>query len=418
MNINLLPADIYTVVSRTILTKHDYSVLPNLYQPLIGPDAMSLYFSLWADLTNNKENETYTHYHLTSIMNTSIKELVEARKLLEGIGLLKTYYNAEDNTYLYLLYAPLDSDDYFNHPVLNVLLYGALGKVEYDKMRDVFTMSKINLNNYEDISSSTTDVFKVIEEPLLKQNVSFKKHRNSDLKIIDMVDLEILKDTLKDNLNQDLIKLLNQLAYVYNLDTLALTNILKQSINTRGGINKLELRKRARSYYQTLHGGELPTVIKRTQPEYLKTPAGEADKRAKMIYVFENTTPYTFLASKSNFNEPTARDLRLLESLLVEQNLKPGVVNVLLDYVLRTNNNKLSRSLVETIAGQWVRLKIETVPQAMQIAEGEYKKYQKRPNKKQTTKVVEPSWFNSEVTKEDISSDTEEELVGILSKYE
>lgn len=417
MNINLLPADGYTVISRTILTKYDYSVLPNLYQPLIGTDAMSLYFSLWSDLNDNQDQISHTHYHLTSKMNTSIKELVEARKLLEGIGLLKTYYDAEHNAYYYLLYAPLDSEAYFNHPVLSVLLYSALGKVEYEKVRDLFTLNKVSLTNMEDISASTTEVFKITTEPLLKQNVSFKKHQSGELKIIDLVDLEILKTTLQDNLNDDLIKLLNQLAYVYNLDTLALTNILKQSISPRGTVSKLELRKRARSYYQNLHGGELPTVIKRTQPEYLKTPIGDTDKRAKMIYVFENTTPYTFLASKSNFTEPTARDLRLLESLLVDQNLKPGVVNVLLDYVLRTNNNKLSRSLVETIAGQWVRLKIETVPKAMEIAEREYKKYQRIPAKKAHQKVIVPSWFNNEPTTEEVNPEAEAELSEILSKY-
>ena len=415
-SINLLPADQYTVISKTILSKHDYAILTNLYQPLIGADAVSLYFSLWTDLETGSDEAIFSHYHLTSKMRTSIKELVDARKLLEGIGLLKTYYLETDNSYTYLLYAPIDADNYFNHPVLNVLLYGALGKIEYEKMKNMFSSKKINLSKHQDISAATNEVFTIIKEPHLKQNVSFKKRNNQDLTVIDMVDLEALKQLLKE-IDDDLIKLLNQLAFVYNLDTIAITNIIKQSLSPKGTVNKLELRKRARVYYQQSNAGELPTLMKRVQPEYLKTPTGEVDKRAKMIYVFENTTPYTFLASKSNYTTPTARDLRLLESLLVEQNLPPGVVNVLLDYVLRTNNNKLSRSLVETIAGQWVRLKVETVPRAMEIAEMEYKKYQRRPQKMKT-KVEEPSWFDQVQTKEEIGLDTHDELANILSKYE
>ena len=48
--------------------------------------------------------------------------------------------------------------------------------------------------------------------------------------------------------------------------------------------------------------------------------------------------------------------------------MNPGVVNVLIDYVLKTNDNKLERGLVETIAGHWSRKKIETVEEAMEIA--------------------------------------------------
>ena len=63
--------------------------------------------------------------------------------------------------------------------------------------------------------------------------------------------------------------------------------------------------------------------------------------------------------------------------LIIGYGLKPGVVNVLIDYILKTNNNKLTRNLAETIAGQWQRLKIETVDEAMRVAEKEHKKYKK-----------------------------------------
>ena len=65
---------------------------------------------------------------------------------------------------------------------------------------------------------------------------------------------------------------------------------------------------------------------------------------------------------------------KLLEDLIVDFKLKPGVVNVLVDYVLKTNENKLNRSLVETIAGQWSRNKIETVEEAMEFSLEEYDK--------------------------------------------
>ena len=69
--------------------------------------------------------------------------------------------------------------------------------------------------------------------------------------------------------------------------------------------------------------------------------------------------------------------LKLAEDLVCVYKLQPGVVNVLIDYILKTNNNKLTRGLAETIAGQWQRQKIETVDEAMRLAEKEHKKYKK-----------------------------------------
>jgi replication initiation and membrane attachment protein len=56
---------------------------------------------------------------------------------------------------------------------------------------------------------------------------------------------------------------------------------------------------------------------------------------------------------------------------MVDLNLKPAVVNVLLDYVMKINNKKLTKNFVETIAGQWKRLNIETAEDAMNQAEKE-----------------------------------------------
>ena len=125
----------------------------------------------------------------------------------------------------------------------------------------------------------------------------------------------------------------------------------------------------------------------RTQPEYLKSPSGDTSKKGRIIEVFENTSPYDFLKSKYQNGNPTQRDLKLLEYLLVDVELKPAVVNVLIDYVLKKNNNKLNTAFVETIAGQWKRLNIQTAKDAMEVAEKEHKKYTNRLQKETNKKI-------------------------------
>ena len=112
-----------------------------------------------------------------------------------------------------------------------------------------------------------------------------------------------------------------------------------------------------------------------------------------MIRVFENNSPYEFLKARYKGGKPTGKDMEILEGLLEDQKLNPAVINVLVDYVLKTNNNKLSKSYIETIAGHWKRSNIETAEEAMSIAEKEHKKNSKTKKKE---KIV-PSWFNEKI---------------------
>ena len=45
---SVLPADTFIVVNKTILCDNDRKLLTLLYQPIIGSQAISLYYTLWA----------------------------------------------------------------------------------------------------------------------------------------------------------------------------------------------------------------------------------------------------------------------------------------------------------------------------------------------------------------------------------
>ena len=90
---NILPADTYVVVNKSIMNAEDRKILNMLYLPIIGPIPIMLYYSLWSDLDKNEIlSIEYTHHHLTTNLHLSLDEFVEARKKLEAIGLLKTFY--------------------------------------------------------------------------------------------------------------------------------------------------------------------------------------------------------------------------------------------------------------------------------------------------------------------------------------
>ncbi len=149
MQINLLPADVYTVVNKTIIKNIDRKLITMLYQPIIGYSATSLYFTLIDDLDKREIlSEDLTHHHLMSTMQLKLDEIEKARKKLEAVGLIKTYYKKDTiNHYVYLLYSPMDANEFLNHPVLNIVLYNNLGKKEYDRIVDYFKVPKVNLKD-------------------------------------------------------------------------------------------------------------------------------------------------------------------------------------------------------------------------------------------------------------------------------
>ena len=240
------------------------------------------------------------------------------------------------------------------------------------------------------------------------------------------IDFDLLISSLPKNIvnekafNKKTRHLINSLAFVYDLDTLKMSELLRIVINENGIIDKEKLRINARKYYQFNNNGTLPTLIYRVQPEHLKSPEGDMSPRGKMLYIFENTSPYDFLRSKYHGSEPTSRDLQLLEYLAVDLELNPGVINVLIDYVLKINNNKLTKAYVETIAGQWKRMNIETAEKAMRTAEKEHKKTKTKvliKNESKTKTAPTPIWFKDVQEAEEVSEEDKKELESMLKEF-
>lgn len=426
----ILPADVYMVVNKTVITSTDRKIITMLYQPIIGHVATSLYFTLCDDLDKREVmSEELTHYHLMMTMQLKLESIVIAREKLEAIGLLKTFFKKENvNTYVYQLYSPLSAAEFLNHPILNVVLYNNLGKKEYQKVVSYFKIPRINLKDYQEITKQFDEVFTPVPGNSITENDDIADTNKNRPTLMHQIDFNLLISSIPESMispncfNNDVKELINNLSYAYGIDDLTMQGIVRDSLNERGLIDKNELRKNARNYYQFEQGGRLPTLIYTTQPEYLRSPTGDVSNWAKMVYTFETVTPYDYLKSKYKNGEPSARDLRLIESLLTDMKLKPGVVNVLIAYILKINNQKLSKNYVETIAGQWKRLNIETVEDAMRLSEKEHKRVKKKLEANKKTKPVEtkqkeapvPDWFNKELDTVGISSEEQKELDDII----
>ena len=427
--LNILPADTFVVVNRTILNENDRKIISMLYQPIIGCIATDLYYTLWADLDKSELlSGEYTHHHLMTSLRIKMDPIIMARKKLEAVGLLKSFLKeGNPNSYVYELFSPISAVEYFNHPILNVVLYNNVGKKEYENLLKYFKVPKINLSSYKEITSSFDEVFESTPGTLYDNlNTDLRTNKTGQIKIDNYFDFDLLISSVPNGLisnrtfSKEVKDLICNLSYVYNLDAIEMKPSILNSIKENGLIDKNALRKNVRNYYRYENDNKLPSLIYKSQPEYLKNPIGKDDKRAKMIYVFENTSPYNFLKGANKGAKPAERDLNILEGLLTDFKLNPGVVNVLIDYVLKINNKKLTKNFIEAIASQWKRLNIETVDEAMHAAEREYKKskvvIEDKKYIKQSSEVL-PEWFDKKIEKKKISEENEKSLKDMLKEF-
>lgn len=425
---NLLPSDTFVVVNKTILNDNR-TLLTNLYQPLIGAVAVALYNTLWSFLDRLELiSLEYTHNTLLNNMLISCNEFKEAREKLEAIGLIKTYVKQEKvNNYVYELYSPMSAKEFLNNPILNTALYNAIGSKEFERTIDFFKIPNINLRNYEDITSKFSDSFIWTTSTARNMDVYNLKNKSSRvLNIVSKIDINTILSLVPDemlnhkSITKDIKDYLIKISFIYNYDDEMMVELIRNSLTERHTIDKSKLREVAEHYYQFENMGKTPSLIYRKQPEYLRTEKDGMSNRMKIIKIFETTSPYDFISSKYKSGRPSDADIKIISYLVLDLNLQPGVVNVLLDYVLKINDNKLTKKFVDAIASQWKKSNIETVEAAMNIAEQEYKKRKEQTSslkKQQNVKKIEqtPTWFNKEIEE---NSATDEEIKALEALLE
>lgn len=427
MGYNLLASDSYTIINQSVLTELDKKIIINLYEPIIGYSAIALYLTLISDLDKLEiMSLSYTHHHLMTIMKSDLTTIEKSRKALEALGLIKTYVknNKNANEYLYEIYSPLSPYEFFNNSILSTLLKNNIGETEYNNLVKYYRRLNFKLDDYKEITSKLNETFTSVSS-IEANNEELKKQTKLGVSIDNLIDFDFIIDSIPSGLinaktfNKRMRELINQLAFVYNIDTLKMCDIIRLVLSENGVISKDKLKEAVRKSYEFNNNGGKPTIVYKTQPEYLKTKNSEASSYSKMIYVFENTTPYDFLKSKNKGVEPIKRELDILDHLASDFKLPPGVINVLVDYEIRINDGRLLKNHIDAIASSWIKKGIKTVPEAMETAKKSYKDSESRKSNPKVipkTKFAEvPSWIDNNNTRKEVSK---EELAELEKEFE
>ncbi|MBT2691213.1 replication initiation and membrane attachment family protein [Bacillus sp. ISL-47] len=426
----MLPIDRYTVAASGLLHEYDRKVMTLLYQPLIGSTCFSLYMTLWAELEENRLwSSSNSHHSLMNFMGMGLKEIYEARLKLEGIGLLKVYVNKEDDTrsFIYELLPPLTPEQFFLDGMLNIYLYRKLGKNQFMRLKRFFSDQKVHpKQGYQEVTKAFQDVYESGHPGTFEVDRDMEQLMNEpngqgyigrqEQEGIQISNEAFNFDLLQAGLNESLVpkkaltakvkESISNLAFLYGIDPIQMKNIVISAVNVDNEINVEELRKSARDWYQFQNQDQLPSLIDRIQPAVHQTHKNEPKtQEEELIRYLEITSPRELLKDISGGAEPSKSDLQIIEDVMFQQKLLPGVINVLIQYVMLKTDMKLTKGYVDKIAGHWARKKIKTPQEAMLLAKKEHRQYldwaegKKTPNKKANKKQpirteMLPDWFD------------------------
>ena len=242
----------------------------------------------------------------------------------------------------------------------------------------IFQTYNVNLNDYQEMTSSFTDVFEIHhhEKNILKEKKYKQKIQNS---IENSYDLTLFYQGIenlqlsKKMFDQEDEKIIQQLGILYHINALDMQDLVKQSM-IENHLNSRLLAQNCRNYYDLKMPEKFTEVFHKQSPLLQSEKQGESSLQ-KHIYYLENISPYDLLKDKMGGKEPLKRDLQVVESVLTTLQLEPGVVNVLIETTLQKCNQSLPKNFIEALGSQWKRKKIKTVQEA--IEEGKvYLKYQ------------------------------------------
>ncbi|MCG7346052.1 DnaD domain protein [Sporosarcina sp. ACRSL] len=408
----LQPVDTFTIKLSHPFSDYDRQLLTLFYQPLIGPEAMSLFMSLWAEAEREKEKE-FNHYYLMNLLTMPLVKVFEARISLEAIGLMRTFckQEGEERTFCYELLQPLDAKSFFEDPLLSTFLFSKIGEQPYRSLRARFTVEDEMDEQYKEISRTFLDVFKPIRFSASERlEEGGQLIGRNDSPGIPFANFDFDFNLFRAGLSEQMVptsslasvpkELIEKLAFLYSLTPLDMQKVVMMALDGNLKLPEERLRKAAVDYYKLNISQNVPTVekvFKTVEPEKKVEPTSREDE---LLNYLENTSPREMLRHL-NGKEPFPVDVQLAERLINTHGLSVGVVNVLLQYMILRNDGKITNNFAERIASHWSNKKVSTAKMAMELSRTEHDQYmkwlnegkQKPARRKPTREEKVPEWF-------------------------
>lgn len=363
---NLSQKDFYCVYNDYDVS-HRIKELNLLYLPLVGSEAIKLYQFLSTKILSDKNlSKNYLHYDVLDNLAFDINKFVVARKKLEALGLLQTFYIKGDNVgqYIYKIKEALSFFDFFKNATLSQLLENTIGKTEYKEIEEYYSRDKVSFRSFEEISAKFSEVyhlenissnnFNILEEVTMS-GPNFDEYYFDFSKLNYFLANSYLTEILeKENTKNDILGL----AHLYKVSPQDMAKAIEKSVKVTNGSNVLDvsaLKDYLLQLYVNVRKQEVPTLDNMLNKKIVE----ESDKERlsdeeRFIREVDNTNYVTYLNKQKNIVLSNV-DAKAITDIQSKYNFPTGVLNILLEYAINVSNSVGIPHInyIDKIASSW-----------------------------------------------------------------
>ena len=360
----VLQSDVYQIKLASLVSNVDKDVMVELYQPLVGANATILYLTLLKQKRNEDEENEYQLTHLLNILQFTPAQFLSARRMLEGVGLLRSYCN-EARQYIYVLYAPKNPKDFFDDVLFKGLLIQSIGEKETKKLASRYKVNLEITEGYEEVSASFVDIFHPnYDDAAFKKNFkeSFVGHDEGRIRINFNDDLFIkyLSDVLGNsevNVGKRDLREIARYSTLFGFSEKQMASIVA-SVYKANQTPKIDFAELALKSEEELRNNK-PVISLEMSVMQSDDPISEKCR------LCDSKTPAQYLRLKQNNTKVSVSDLEIVESLSKNYGFSNGVINVIVDYALEKCDNTLNRNYCEKVASTLARGNVKSAIDAM-----------------------------------------------------
>ncbi len=363
----------YLLKKKGLLSSDSLSFMMELYLPIIGSNATFLYLFLMNQILLGETNFIISDLEVKSRLTR--QEFLLAKKSLESIGLLATFEKSTNPTVLLVVSDPETPKNFFNNVVLKGLFVNATSEQEFHKVLDKYSLN-INLDGYQDVSASITDSFKIefsMEEINLNNDVQLVGRNKGNFK--DNFSNIKLNNYLKKNsqlkassFSDEELENIRRISTLYGINEDVCGELVLKSVDITQKIgSKLDLaalRKNVQTYVKTFNVDAMKAF--QTKSEITNSTSDVANR----INFYENTSPRNFIKSKQNNIELVSSDKKIIDYLAFDMHFTDGMINALLDYVMKIKNGDLNKNYILKIASNLIRGGAKDTLSVLELLEG------------------------------------------------
>ncbi|HFC9436250.1 TPA: replication initiation and membrane attachment family protein [Enterococcus hirae] len=447
----LQPKNIYQGRKSYPLREEGKSSLLYLYQPLIGSEALSLYFTLLSEIPLQKGvGPEGLHADLLSSLNCGIPQLYEARKKLEGIGLLEVFFKEDPSLggcFIYELLEPIEPLAFFKDTLLSFLLLEKVGQRRFNQLIQLFQPEHFSTNDYQKITKKFLEVYRFNEKTYaadqekLEENQQSFTTKSTDLgKSMEQstLDWRFLTDWLAKkhimNLDESLKEQLTMYHLLYGVDELTLGEWVVQAYDfSEQTVSVKELQRIVLVNQQTKRTNTLTNqkeeATSANQYETPKEATALTNATLQLVNEAKSIPPMKYLEAlkQAKGGYVSKQETWLLQDLVSQSGLSNSLINILINYVLVIKDRpSLTASFVNTIANEWAQKKIMTPEEAIEhIRKTNSKGKQNTKNTNQNYSTNRrnvrreklPDWVNQPKEEKKISSEKKAEIERRFKEY-